>query len=144
MALLSGMAAALAGLAAPSAMKSLGMTNAEAADPLLVGALHGVSKRAKASHDDVRHFVLAMVQYEFSESIVLRACAHVVRVFHLSVYLCISPAAHSSFLPSAVVRIRITPGQRRQGRCCRSTPCERWAGTTRICSRCCSAEESTP
>ncbi|CAM9700023.1 unnamed protein product, partial [Scytosiphon promiscuus] len=39
--LLSGMAAALAGLAAPAAVKSLGMTNAEAADPLLIGALHG-------------------------------------------------------------------------------------------------------
>lgn len=43
MSLLSGMAAALAGLAAPAAVKSLGMTNAEAADPLLIGALHGVS-----------------------------------------------------------------------------------------------------
>ncbi|CAN0409995.1 unnamed protein product, partial [Ectocarpus fasciculatus] len=40
-ALLSGMAAALAGLATPSAVRSLGMTNVEASDPLLVGALHG-------------------------------------------------------------------------------------------------------
>ena len=35
MELLSGMAAALAGLAIPSALKSLGMSNVEAADPLL-------------------------------------------------------------------------------------------------------------
>ncbi|CAN0358839.1 unnamed protein product, partial [Ectocarpus sp. 8 AP-2014] len=40
-ALLSGMAAALAGLATPSAVKSLGMTNVEASDPLLIGPLHG-------------------------------------------------------------------------------------------------------
>ena len=42
MALLSGVAAALSGLAAPAAVRSLGMTAAEAGDPELVRPLHGV------------------------------------------------------------------------------------------------------
>lgn len=44
MALLSGVAAALAGLTTPAAMRSLGMTAVEAADPSLVGPLHAVSR----------------------------------------------------------------------------------------------------
>lgn len=42
-ALLSSVASALAGLATPSAVRILGMTGVEAADPLIIGALHGVS-----------------------------------------------------------------------------------------------------
>ena len=41
-ALLSSVASSLAGLAAPSAVRILGMTGVEAADPLIIGALHGV------------------------------------------------------------------------------------------------------
>lgn len=40
--LLSEMAAALAGLATPAAVRTLGMTAIEAADPELVAPLHGV------------------------------------------------------------------------------------------------------
>ena len=42
-ALLSSVASALAGLAIPSAVRILGMTGVEAADPLIISALHGVS-----------------------------------------------------------------------------------------------------
>lgn len=40
--LLSGIASALTGLASPFVVRSLGMTSTEAADPELVGPLHGV------------------------------------------------------------------------------------------------------
>lgn len=40
--LLSGIASALTGLATPFVVRSLGMTSTEAADPELVGPLHGV------------------------------------------------------------------------------------------------------
>lgn len=43
--LLSGVAAALVGLATPSAVRILGLTAIEAADPLLMSPLYGVSTK---------------------------------------------------------------------------------------------------